>query len=629
MRGKLSILCFLTVAMLTGQNQPFSSYWYVNDFLKWSPKTDKHAVFNVSYVPLAKRFTDTSTQVKKDLSNDPKIISLIAAHTTSNHPSQGFSSIKQYAFPFWQYIDYVVLWGGSAAEGIILSPTSTWTDAAHKNGVKSIGTVFFPPVVYGGKKEWVIEFLQQNKDGSFPVADKLIEVAKYYRFDGWFINQETHGLDARYAKKMLEFIEYYNKNSGDAIELVWYDAMITDGRVIWQRELNHHNQVFFQKDDKKMADLMFIDFKYQETQLEDSHDLALKLGRSPWDLYAGIDIQQKSYKSYAKWDALLKNEKPYTTSIGLYWPNSTFDISKTKEPEDVYKNEQKFWNGRDTIQGPYGKQIWKGFSNYFPASSVVSTLPFLTNFNYGLGRFYNEKGKTVSKNEWHNLGIQDVLPTWQWQVDTMQIRPNFNFKESYTGGSCLELESVSGGMIPLYKTKINLSSSVKIDVVAKGSSRVKTHCYVLLSNGNIIKKEVNINQDWKRSSFTIKNKKGVSIVSLGFETHGEGIVYVGEIAIIDKRQPVLQNPEFSVEVFPKNNSTELYLHLDSINRDHVSYHNIYKLNNKGEKLWLGKTASNDYYIPRIMVDYNFIDIVVEPVSKSGKSGRPSKRRIKL
>lgn len=39
--------------------------------------------------------------------------------------------------------------------------------------------------------EWLDTFLSQEKDGSFPLADKLIEVAKIYGFDGWFINQET------------------------------------------------------------------------------------------------------------------------------------------------------------------------------------------------------------------------------------------------------------------------------------------------------------------------------------------------------------------------------------------------------------------------------------------------------
>ncbi|AUP80084.1 endo-beta-N-acetylglucosaminidase [Flavivirga eckloniae] len=628
MRKTLIALLYLVTTIGFAQNQPYASYWYVEDLLRWSPETDKHAAFNISYTPLAKRFTDSTTQIRKELSNDPKIISLIPTHSTSNHPSQGFSTIKQYAFPFWQYIDYFVQWGGSAVEGIILSPVPTWTDAAHKNGVKSIGTVFFPPIVYGGKKEWVMAFLQQKEDGSFPVADKLIEVAKHYHFDGWFINQETKGLDESYAEKMVSFIEYYQDKSGEAIELVWYDAMITDGRVIWQRELNHHNQIFFQKNNKKMADLMFIDFKYQETQLEDSHDVALQLKRSPWDLYAGIDVQQRGYKSYAKWDALLKDEKPYTTSIGLYWPSATFDLSKTKEPEEVYSNEQKFWNGGETFTTPYGDMTWKGFTNYFPASGIVKELPFITNFNYGLGRFYNEKGQTISKNEWHNLSIQDILPTWQWQTDTTQVKPSFYFKESYNGGSCLKLESKTGATIPLYKTKIDLNTSVNISIVAKGDSQVKTYCYVLLSNGKTKKVGLHINKTWKTSSFAIKSQKNTTIVSLGFETQGKGNVLIGEILMRNRKEPSLPKSKFSVEAFPNNKTTELYVHLKPANNKAV-YHNIYKITNKGEKIWLGKTASKDYYIKDVPVENEYINLVVQPISKSGKLGKPSRQKIRL
>ena len=55
--------------------------------------------------------------------------------------------------------------------------------------------------------EWLDTFLSQEKDGSFPLADKLIEVAKIYGFDGWFINQETEGTEEQpltkdYADRM-------------------------------------------------------------------------------------------------------------------------------------------------------------------------------------------------------------------------------------------------------------------------------------------------------------------------------------------------------------------------------------------------------------------------------------------
>ena len=37
------------------KGQPFSSYWYPSELLKWNPKTDKDAKFNVGTVHLKQR----------------------------------------------------------------------------------------------------------------------------------------------------------------------------------------------------------------------------------------------------------------------------------------------------------------------------------------------------------------------------------------------------------------------------------------------------------------------------------------------------------------------------------------------------------------------------------------------
>lgn len=58
--------------------------------------------------------------------------------------------------------------------------------------------------------------LVKNEDGSYPVADKLIEVAQTYGFEGWFMNQETEGTDeepltADHAARMQQFIQYFKE----------------------------------------------------------------------------------------------------------------------------------------------------------------------------------------------------------------------------------------------------------------------------------------------------------------------------------------------------------------------------------------------------------------------------------
>ncbi|TRX53363.1 hypothetical protein FNH22_20930 [Fulvivirga sp. M361] len=634
LRSFFTILFFLSLDGVFaqtdyGEHQPYSSYWFVDELLKWDKDNDPYAKFNVSHTPLAERFTDPKTQRNPELSVDPSITSLVASYPTSNHPSQGFQTVQQYAFPYWQYIDYFVQWGGAAQEGIIVTPAVPWIDAAHRNGVKILGTVFFPPVVYGGKKEWVIEMLQKDDNGNFPVADKLLEVAAYYGFDGWFINQETDGLSQEDARNMQGFLAYYQQKARERFQLMWYDAMIEDGRVIWQEELNHHNSMYFQQGDKKMSDIMFIDFGWSATQLEDTHKKALELDRSPWQLYSGVDVQKRGYKSYVKWGNLYKDDAPYTTSIGLYWPNATFDLAEDKQPETVYREEKKFWNGTFIKQkiGHLDGWEWKGFANYFPARSTINNIPFITHFNYGLGRFYNEEGKQLFEKEWHNLSSQDILPSWQWDVDTTLVKITFDFNESYTGGSSLRMDIQKGEKevyIPLYKSNLQLTGNEKFELAAKGAVAIKLSFD--FSDGTSRDYPVALGAEWGLFSGLLDNAASRKVVKIGVKVSGKDMdtVYLGKLSIVNKRQAGISRPEISTETFQNGDQAEMYVHIKGA--DNSAYHSIYQLARDGSRTWLGQTNSTYYYVPVIEKESHRKYTMIQVVS-TAKDGSRSKAAL--
>ncbi len=73
--------------------------------------------------------------------------------------------------------------------------------------MKVYGTVFFPPAAYGGQIQWVRDLVQKSGT-TYPVADKLVQVARHYGFDGWFINQETGGGDAALATEVRNAMTY-------------------------------------------------------------------------------------------------------------------------------------------------------------------------------------------------------------------------------------------------------------------------------------------------------------------------------------------------------------------------------------------------------------------------------------
>ncbi|MFR0733780.1 MAG: endo-beta-N-acetylglucosaminidase [Oscillospiraceae bacterium] len=73
--------------------------------------------------------------------------------------------------------------GSSEKEyGIIAIPMAAATNAAHKNGVITLAEYFIPR-----EPQYTEEWLYQDENGEFPYAKKLVELAKYYGFDGYFI----------------------------------------------------------------------------------------------------------------------------------------------------------------------------------------------------------------------------------------------------------------------------------------------------------------------------------------------------------------------------------------------------------------------------------------------------------
>lgn len=113
-------------------------------------------------------------------------------------------------FNFWQYVDYWSPWHGSATVrtpealydpatsdwrtrnfefGIVDIPNAAYTNAAHRNGVKSIGTIYFDPTFRPGFTFAEAFDKDPNSEG-YIIAEKLVEMARYFGFDGYFLNEE-------------------------------------------------------------------------------------------------------------------------------------------------------------------------------------------------------------------------------------------------------------------------------------------------------------------------------------------------------------------------------------------------------------------------------------------------------
>ena len=481
-----SVLCAMTFPASAGDplpGQPYASYWFPSTILDWDPATDPDAPFNRGAVPLASRFSNPDFNVNAHAHLDEgRVQALVAFAPTSLNPSQGSATEDYYALNYWQYVDQLVFWGGSAGEGLILAPNPTVIDAAHRNGVPVLGNVYLPPTAFGGQIDWVHDFVQRDGD-TFPVADKMIEAAEYYGFDGWFINQETAGGDAQLATDMRDMLEYFQAHSN--LLITWYDAMTASGAVNWQNALTAQNQMFFQDGDTLVSDEMFLNFNWNATRLNNSSTLATSLGRSPYDLYAGIDVESNGYNTSVLWNAVFPEGAPHVTSIGFYRPEWTHNSSASNA--DFYARDNRFWIGPNgDPSNTTSSSNWKGVAHYIPANSPLATLPWVTSFNTGQGTFYAMDGEIVSAEPWNNLSLQDVLPTWRWIVhsDGTKLAPSIDFGDAYWGGSSLLISGTLDAVndIPLYETNFAITGAFTLRTVYKsGAASGPTHLQLALA----------------------------------------------------------------------------------------------------------------------------------------------------
>jgi endo-beta-N-acetylglucosaminidase D len=600
--------------------QPFASFWFrpphdLTDLLTWTPDSDPDAAFNRANTPLAARSFNPDFNVNPHAHpGEARVMSLVGFHPTSNNPSQGELSVDYYAINYWQYIDVLVFFGGSSSEGLILAPNPPIIDAAHRNGVPVLGCIFFPNANH---IDWV-RLLVQQSGSSFPAADKLIEIAHYYGFDGWFINQESTGGDAMDALQVRRFMQYI-KGTSDLM-VAWYDAMNTTGSVGYQNQLNDFNAPFFQEGDTPTSDGMFLNYGWNGTLLSNSHSKALDIGRDPHDVYAGVNVQSNGYNTSVNWGAVFPEDQPHVVSLGFYRPEWTFK-NCTPSPcglSDFYQRDNRFWVGanRDpsntVTTGP-----WKGLAHYLPAKTPINQLPFVTNFNPGQGHLVAVNGEVRRTGDWNNLSLQDVLPTWRWIVlsSGSALFPDLDSSTAYYGGASL---SISGTLdapndLPLFQTNLPVSALTQLRIAYKiGAAAVPTNMKLSVAfaddpqNVQYFDVGPTTSADWETQTFSLSGAAGRTIAALGlrFESSDPVSNYaisVGQIALYDGDGGSVAPPaNLSVDSKMQIDASRATLRLSwTHSPDAVRYYNVYRRNPDDSLTYLGGTPNNAYFVAEV------------------------------
>ncbi len=539
--------------------------------LDWHETSEFATKDNVSRIPLATRIDPRIGALQANLDSHARILLAPDGMNNFGNYLHAQDTFNLYNFTNWAYID-TLNWFAGTADQTVNVPARPWVEAAHKNGVRVLGTVFLGIAQWGGSADKVERLLVQDDAGRFIAAHKLVAMAEYYGFDGWLINQETnlqavkdeHGniipgeIDkeraAKLALKMQDFMRYLTNLAPPHIEIHWYDSMIMDGRVRWQNALNEKNLPFFQedKDSPRTADAMFVNYWWNGEMLNDSAELAKQKGRSPYDVYFGADLwperkAQRAFSTYTWLDAIFPKNAPAKTSLALFANNVNFNFSGTdklpaysryqQDPNDVerfYETEQRLFAGNDLNVAIKDNEEWPGIGAHVAARSVISSLPFSTYFNTGHGRLRMKGGQKVSADDWHDIAQQDILPTWQFAVQNTMTKGlvdiQYDFSDAYNGGSSLRFTIAPFAdehiEIPLFKTQLLLSNNTRLIANVKSEEASASEVYLLLSfsDGNQTRVPLAANSafatgEWSSSSQVLSANIGQTLTRISLQVN--------------------------------------------------------------------------------------------------------------
>ncbi|MBU3020531.1 endo-beta-N-acetylglucosaminidase [Aestuariibacter sp. A3R04] len=532
---------------------------------QWSPDSPLANEANVARVGLARRqpaFLEPGLPLHNQPDSQAKV--LYAPDGMNNFANYLTRQPKfnVYNFTHWADID-VLNWFAGTAQYTIQIPARPWVEAAHKNGVKVIGSVFLGVARWGGNADTVEALLKQDEQGRFVMADKLIHIARYYGFDGWLMNQETdltavkdaennllkgekdreQGLEL--APRVKAFMQYLTANAPAGMEIHWYDAMIDTGEVKWQNTLNDANGSYLQDGAIRTSDAMFLNYWWNAAMVDGSVEKAKQLGRSAYDVYTGADLwpqrdAQAAFSEY-QWYHWLFDGNRAKTSLAVFAPNFNYNFvgDDKRQPFSVfqqdgadawrfYRTEQRLFSGDDYNLATEDSHGWPGLASKLAASTTHLSLPFTTTFNTGHGQFWFSEGEKVS-GEWADISEQTPLPTWQFALyGTDEKDPfsvSYTFKDAYQGGSALHLAGdASGERLPLFATRFALSEGSTLSFVTKGKlsglsiylqdSKGKRWLFPLLDNSG-----------WQTQSHSLSALNGAHVAQIGVvaSTTGEAI----------------------------------------------------------------------------------------------------------
>ncbi|KAG0173961.1 hypothetical protein DFQ28_002995 [Apophysomyces sp. BC1034] len=478
---------------------------------QWNASTQD--VFNVASVPLRTRPKHSTPNLM--LCHD------MAGGYKEDFAIQGNNYSTIYNSQYWQYVDTFIYFSHNR----VTIPPVNWINACHRNGVSCLGTFIVegdsgtpeldaflegPPELYEDYET------DPTRIWSPYYADKLVEIAKFYGFDGWLINIESEfpsfpTAPQLKAQQLTDLIAYLTTRMHKEIpgsSVIWYDSMTIQGEIDYQNNLTKLNDPFF-----KAADGIFLNYWWTDDYPKESAQLAKSLGRSPKDVYFGTDVWGRGtygggqFNSYKGVEA---SDKGDTSSVlfAMAYTYEHFD----KKNFNLY--DRLLWMGGDPSEYPPEdppaeknekqepvslKHIdttrHKGIADFDKLRDIPNDW-FVSWFDRGYGSAFYFHGERLLLQPWSQLSHQGILPNLDYRkpVDAGNVilHSALSDKDPYMSGTSLWLKSTAGKAavskkdvsVPLYQMTFDIRDGLAMKFVYKLTTQVSQigiYCHLALS----------------------------------------------------------------------------------------------------------------------------------------------------
>lgn len=632
--------------------QPLNLCCHPDDIKDWTPGKNPDDVFNVSKVPLATRFKEPIPMKanKQQLYGGQVCNSTILYPTCSMCPSQGeINNFLGYQPTYWQYMDKLVYWAGAASEGIINIPPAASTDAAHSQGVKSLGNIFFPPYAFGGNQAWVRQMLTVE-NGHYIYAQKLYALCKYFNFDGWFINEESGGgSESEWEGFFKEFYAAAEADGNKTAELQWYNASLDPNTTLLKTHKNTSH---------------FLEYG----AVDDYRNYASTLGCTEEEvfskIYAGVQCASSGATGWSYYMNKAWPVEGHVTSLDLFCPEvsiwekpakAAFKSKTTNQGEKAYNiaktvfdNEEDMWvnyaSDPSVVNTDGGVYAWQGVSSRIIERSAITAMPFVSNMSVGNGKHRFVEGVVKGTADWYHSGMQSILPTWRWWIERREgLSVSIDWDNAYNVGSSFKIAgnlSEGSHLIRLYKTQIPVKAGGVYRVVYKTENDITLEAKISTNSSTeadvTIQPTVKDNNGWKIAEYDLSKLNGKTIYMLALDLVAKSAVSnfsmnLGQVAVL----PASYSP-VAVEVKNIVSSSKLTdlkgdirISWDYTWSDDFDHFDIYTETVDGIRKLVGQTRGLGFYVPafeRSGID-KYINVEVVPVMKDGSNGATQKMKL--